>query len=373
MKRTERYYGTLIRRERLRRNWSQEGLCRGICAVSYLSKIEQGRVSASEEVLTALLNRLEIPVGQEWEERVEEAYEAMFSGYHDTLRDMLADLPANAPLDLLLMRAWLDCAGPLERELEACMEGRQLAMQRLLQGRYEEAISLCPNAFFYYSGGKYTYIRGRNDPYLLEQLQTAFALASQEGRPMVMLLAQITMGTCYSIRIDTENMERHYLIAERLAKALGEEAYLADIRYNRAATWLEAGEYEKAYAFFSSLPDPNGLSLHKLAVCCEKLGRPQEALSALERAETAIREEEKGELLGKLCVVVRFRLEHPDYLSCPEYGERLLGCFDYLQKKAPIGFAAFHLPWVLEWYRANRQYKLACDLLADFPAKYGLR
>ena len=37
------YYGTLICRERLRRNWSQEGLCRGICAVSYLSKIEKGR------------------------------------------------------------------------------------------------------------------------------------------------------------------------------------------------------------------------------------------------------------------------------------------------------------------------------------------
>lgn len=372
MGKSERYYGMLIRRERLRRNWSQEGLCKGICGVSYLSKIEQGRATPSRDILNALCSRLELPMDGEWEEQVEEAYETMFSGYLDDLRDMLADLPSNGPLDFLLIRNWLDCAGPLAPELEACMEGRQLAMQRLLQGRYEEAISLCPNAFFYYSCGQYTYIRRGNDPYVLEQLQTAYDLAAREGRPIVMMLAQITMGNCYSSHVDMENMERHYLVAERLARALGEEYCLADIRYNRAATQLEAGEYEKAYGFFSSLPDPNGLSLHKLAVCCEKLDKHPEAFAALERAEAATQKEENGELLGKMCAVVRFRLEHPDYLSRPEYGEILLDCFYALRKKMPVGFAAFHLPWVLEWYKANRQYKLACELLEGFPTRHGL-
>ena len=53
------YYGTLICRERLRRNWSQEGLCRGICAVSYLSKIEKGRAEPSPQIQQMLLQRLE--------------------------------------------------------------------------------------------------------------------------------------------------------------------------------------------------------------------------------------------------------------------------------------------------------------------------
>lgn len=39
--------GLLIRQARLRLNWSQEGLCRGICAPSYLSKIEQGKAAPS--------------------------------------------------------------------------------------------------------------------------------------------------------------------------------------------------------------------------------------------------------------------------------------------------------------------------------------
>lgn len=48
------FVGTLIRRERLRQNLSQEGLCRGVCAVSYLSKIEQGKAEAGDDVLLPL-------------------------------------------------------------------------------------------------------------------------------------------------------------------------------------------------------------------------------------------------------------------------------------------------------------------------------
>lgn len=55
-----KWMGLLIRRERLRRSFSQEGLCRGICAVSYLSKIEQGKAEAGEDILLPLLERLGI-------------------------------------------------------------------------------------------------------------------------------------------------------------------------------------------------------------------------------------------------------------------------------------------------------------------------
>ena len=52
----EQFIGILIRRERLRQNYSQEGLCRGICAVSYLSKIEQGKVQAGTDVVLSLIH-----------------------------------------------------------------------------------------------------------------------------------------------------------------------------------------------------------------------------------------------------------------------------------------------------------------------------
>jgi transcriptional regulator with XRE-family HTH domain len=88
--------GFIIRRERMRRDWSQDGLCRGICAASYLSKIEQGRVEASEEVLRLLYQRLGLP----WyggdaalpglSERIDELYELAYSGEFEKLDDRLS-------------------------------------------------------------------------------------------------------------------------------------------------------------------------------------------------------------------------------------------------------------------------------------------
>ena len=68
-----------------------------------------------------------------------------------------------------------------------------------------------------------------------------------------------------------------------------------------------------------------------------------------------------------MCHVVRYRLEHPDYLKDEVYGAMLMDCMTQLRKKLPVGYAAFHLPWMEEWYTANRQYKQALELLKEFP------
>ena len=68
-----------------------------------------------------------------------------------------------------------------------------------------------------------------------------------------------------------------------------------------------------------------------------------------------------------MCRVVRYRLNHPDYLRDPAYGAMLTDCFARLRQGLPQGYAAFHLPWLEEWYTANRQYKQALELLKEFP------
>ena len=76
------FVGLLIRRERLKRDWSQKGLCSGICTISYLSKIEQGKAEPSQEVLTLLLDRL----GVTWHtgeiaQRAQNLAEALFDAF----------------------------------------------------------------------------------------------------------------------------------------------------------------------------------------------------------------------------------------------------------------------------------------------------
>ena len=71
----------------------------------------------------------------------------------------------------------------------------------------------------------------------------------------------------------------------------------------------------------------------------------------------------------RMLALARYRLEHPDYLHDDTYGAQLLGCFQRLRDTYPMGFTRFHLPWVLAWYKANRQYRQACRLLEEFPVK----
>lgn len=371
------YHGLLIRTERLRRNWSQEGLCRGICAVSYLSKIEQGKAEPSEDVLHLLLERLVLDIDPATQRQTrtlaDEGCEALFAGETGHLDALLAALPTPMPpcpasLELQLLKELRSPSPtPLDEEWESCLPPRALALQRLLQGRREDALRLSPSAYVYFCAGAAAYERGGNDPKALTLLQTAYDLAAREGAAQLMLDARVLMGNCYCNRRDMEGMNAHYAVARRLARALGKTDIIDSLDYNTAAAQLERGELDAAYAYFSALTDPDAMSLHKLAISCEKLGKKQEAFAALNRAAATPATVPDRALTDRMCALVRYRLEHTDYLRHAAYGELLLDCFDLCRRQLPIGYAKFHLPWVLEWYSAARQYKKAAELLMDFP------
>lgn len=370
------YYGNLILRERLARSWSQAGLCKDICTVSYLSKIETGKAQPSADVLRLLLARLGLHTDPALEAAgarcAEDGYERLFTG---RFGELAAALPAvsdetyratAAWTDLLLLRQFDTDGGALDAGLEAGMTPRQLAMQRLLQGRWDEALALLPNAFCHWRIGVSAYEAGCYED-AVEHLQAGYDLAARDGAARLMLLCRAYMGNCYCNRRDIERMRPHYAAARRLAQALGEQELLDSIAYNTAAVQIERGQFEEAYGYFSALDDPGVLALHKLAICCEKTGRTAEAYAALERAEVAETAEQRSEVVEKMLAVVRFRLAHPDYLHCDAYGALLLDCFACCRTRLPQGYAAFHLPWVVEWYTAARQYKKVCELLAEFP------
>ena len=370
------YYGNLILRERLARSWSQAGLCKDICTVSYLSKIETGKAQPSADVLRLLLARLGLHTDPALEAAgarcAEDGYERLFTG---RFGELAAALPAasdetyratTAWTDLLLLRQFDTDGGALDAGLEAGMTPRQLAMQRLLQGRWDEALALLPNAFCHWRVGVSAYEAGCYED-AVEHLQAGYDLAARDGAARLMLLCRAYMGNCYCNRRDIERMRPHYAAARRLAQALGEQELLDSIAYNTAAVQIERGQFEEAYGYFSALNDPGVLALHKLAICCEKTGRTAEAYAALERAEAAETAERRSEAVEKMLAVVRFRLAHPDYLHCDAYGALLLDCFACCRTRLPQGYAAFHLPWVVEWYTAARQYKKVCELLTEFP------
>lgn len=364
--------GLLIRQARLQRDWSQEGLCRGICAPSYLSKIEQGKAAPSPEVTELLLHRL----GLVWTpepEGLAPCWKALLSGSpnFDSLYEQLVqprrEILAFSPLaaDALLLDAfYADEMRPLPVEWEPFLSTRQLALHRSLQGRWEEAVRLEPLPLLAAHYGEFLYAEGEYTA-AIEVLRDAYRSASDAGYPYLMLSCRAWMGNCYSDLGRMEEMLTHYSVAERLAEALRDTGSLSALRYNVASTQLELGQPEKALSYFASLPRPGFLDLHKLAICHEQLGHREQALAAVQQAEPMA----SSEMEQRMLALVRYRLEHPDYLHDDTYGTQLLDCFQRLRDTYPMGFTRFHLPWVLAWYKANRQYRQACRLLEEFPVK----
>lgn len=105
------YQGYIIYRERLRRNWSQAGLCKGICTVSYLSKIESGKAEPSEEIVRLLLDRLDLEIDQEIEREAaklaDQGWELLFAGRFAKLSDLLHGKDKDR---YRAVPAWLDLA-----------------------------------------------------------------------------------------------------------------------------------------------------------------------------------------------------------------------------------------------------------------------
>ena len=290
-------------------------------------------------------------------------FDSLYEQLVQPRREILAFSPLAA--DALLLDAfYADEMRPLPVEWEPFLSTRQLSLHRGLQGRWEEAVRLEPLPLLAAHHGEFLYAEGEYTA-AIEVLRDAYRSASDAGYPYLMLSCRLWMGNCYSDLGRMEEMLTHYSVAEHLAEALRDTGSLSALRYNVASTQLELGQPEKALPYFASLPRPGFLDLHKLAICHEQLGHREQALAAVQQAEPMA----SGEMEQRMLALVRYRLEHPDYLHDDTYGTQLLDCFHRLRDTYPMGFTRFHLPWVLAWYKANRQYRQACRLLEEFPAK----
>lgn len=379
----ENFVGTLIRRERLRQNLSQEGLCRGICVVSYLSKIEQGKAEAGEDILLPLLHRLGIQYEMDRDflkeagETVERLYEELFSGKMSCpemlQRQREGFMHSPFMLDaMLLLDAWENRLSPELAEFVSCMDRRQYPLYLLLRLQCNggdtagELLRLAPTDFYCCAVGRCRYYQGR---YLeaIELLSRAYDLAAREGNIRLMCDARLFLGNCYSDTRQTELMTESYRVAKKIALVLGDEQRVSTIDYNLGSTYLELGETERAYALLQTVSRRDALYYHKLAIALEKLGRREEALGAVARGRAALPEDDyRPETTKKMLNVVEYRLLHPDYLHEEEYAQTLGDCFGWLRKHMSEGYARFHLPYMLELLESERRYKEAYKLLKEF-------
>lgn len=377
----QKLQGILIRRQRQALGWSQANLCAGICAISHLSKIEQGKAEGSSEVVELLLARLGIAWRQD-EAFVRETgnwlegwYERLFTG--EDVSPMARELEArrealcSSPffLDWLLLTWVVTGEAPEEpEEFVPAMDDRQHNLYLCLTEQFQELLRAADQSYFLLKAGLQLYCCGKYAN-AVSCLQRGMERACQEGSLPVQLECCIGLGNCYSALKQPEQTQEHFTAAIRMARSLGRQDDVQAISYNLAVAEMNDGQTELALRHFLENPWEEGMYYHKLALCYERLGRKEEALEVLERAETAPLGELPGdpavvrEVFLQMCSLVRFRLEDPNYLKNQRYGESLMSCVQRLGELFHMNFVRAHASYLEEWYVANRQYQKAYDVL----------
>lgn len=391
----ERFVGLLIRRERLKKNYSQEGLCRGICAVSYLSKIEQGKVRAGYDVIVPLLARLGIDFETDQEflawagDRVDTLYRELLAGWEEgeSFRRALSELEGEQErclrspwlLDFLLLKAETEEAAreALLEQVEpfsTVLDRRQYPLYllcRLFCGRDRDAgplLRLGAGAFYTVAAGSVYVRRGRYTE-AAGLLQRGYDQAAGEGRPHLMLLARLLLGNGYSALGHRRLMEESYRIARRLGEELGQTELLASIDYNIAATYLEWGMDKEALEILETAPREDLWYWHKLAIALERAGRMAEAREALARAYAGQKERGRDTTVEKILDLVAYRLDNKNYVKQEAYAVMVREVCTQAEKELGEGYARFHLPFLLEALEAQRRYKEAYQLMKEFSYK----
>lgn len=371
--------GYVIHQERLRRGWSLESLGHGICSPSYLSKIETGRTNPSEEMIHLLLEKMGIEYQKEQEcAALDEAIDNLFEtliGYEedqfDACKDELNTLQkylysSHYAQILLLNRLFSKEKTPLPADIEPFLQGELLAWQKVLQHKYAEARKIKPYIVFNLLEGVELFNAGH---YLqaIEPLTVAYQSASQRGLIYIMLKSSIYLGNVYACECDIERMTDQNRITARIARAMKQTAFEDYINYNLAFAQIEMQNYEEAWKYFGKTHEESPMFLHKKAICLEKMGQKEQAREVLEKAFDVADEFEEGDpnLCRQMLELVQIRLDNPDYLKDPVYGQKLLNYYAIFKKKLPAGFSRFHIPWIIEWYKAHRMYRDLCHLYSE--------
>ncbi|MFH1512007.1 MAG: helix-turn-helix transcriptional regulator [Bacillota bacterium] len=392
--------GSLIRRLRTERRLSQKALCRGICAVSYLSKIEKGTANPGEEIIRLLFQALgvEFQMDEAFLRGTRQALDAYFehAAYlepNDAERERLLsvrDQALRSPLTdsytlFLAYNALEEEEDPKKvaellnslRYREAEMDERDLFFYVLAHGMlacdadkglawHQKANRLRPCGLVAYQMGKCYHLHGAYQA-AIDHLQTAYTRAADEGSPIILLLSSNLTAICYSDLYQKDLMLQYFRQARRLARRI-EPQMIPQIDYNIGATLVSMRKSADALPYLKKAEEggygADLLLYHKLAIACFDIGDLQAAKKYLRKADVLLKAGKGTPMEEKMIRIVRFRLMK-NYLALEEYYTLLREVYDEIGQVYHHGFRQFHGNLLIEACVHNRRYKEALHIAAE--------
>lgn len=400
--------GAIIRKHRLEQNLSQSSLCQGICAVSYLSKIEMGYVSANEEIVDLLLKRLGIEIISTSKEMnqlkkrldniFQEAYYGRFEemyGLYEGIKSYELQL-ANSPLAI----DWHLIAGLIyskDKEMinlneqinilksyEPYFTLEQEAYYCYLKGLHANSEGKLSKAFSFFEKSTHHFKKGvglyqmLTMEFMQGHYMNAIALGEEayrvlmdEGNIHYMIEALRLLAAAYSNLNQIEVSVKLYKRLLQIGLYLKKDFILYSANYNIGASYLMSKSFEKGkYHLEKVLPFLNNLdpwhwfiTYQKLMLCDIGLKDYKNArlkLSMIKEKLVHVDLEDRG-LLKSLEWLFFFECEDQPYAD-PRYLEAIRETYEISKSGIHHGTQLFYGRYLIEALKANRKYKEALEI-----------
>ncbi len=393
------FTGFIIRQQRLQKGLSQEELCKGICAVSYLSKIEQGIGNPSPAILDKLYQALGIHFSED--AALTAKAEAMITSFFDkyfhneaaeeesaylklhqkelencelhltwhlfNLYDLIRKYGKKAPLchqeaaylskfreNMDNNQLFLYYAGCGQLESEDQLDNLRLAENLFSNSFVKQAIAEC-----YYTRKEYMFA--------ISAAENAFAAGAEEGRLSTLLWSSYLLGACYSNFNDVSFMLKYYKRALELSRGY-DEGVSALIQFNIGSAYLEHKMFAEAipYLLASLKSNAHGmdeqkvLTGQKLAVCYFETDNPGYGNQYLQQAINR-RDDRMPKIYDLLLYFTQLRYIQKQR-SGDEYIETLTVLLKESREQLGEGYYRLLADWMIDYLVEQRRYKDALNL-----------
>lgn len=399
MSKLNNYIGFLIRQARLKQNISQEGLCKGICAPSYLCKIEQGHADASADIIDRLFAALGITYNRDepFLAQAKEHFDEFFflfdteepfekvSEYFSSNAQRLENSELHLYYHIYLLFLYIHNHDQEKAKVEQAylqkfiqyMDDKQKVRYYLAAARNagysEQAVQLLLEATrhgedstIYYQMARVLYHIGQYNK-CIEKAKKAYLFASEEGNPFILISASFILGSCYCNYHDITLSKKYYERAIALTRG-----YKIQVKnyayYNLGTAYLSCQQYEEAHYYLShvgSLEDEcyhNVMLYQKLSILSVQMADIQNAMKYLKLARKSLSNVPVGTQEYTLCeqmiVLVEFLLNQ-NYLDSSRYEVILKMLYEQVDKEFGFGFRRFYGTLLIQLYKHQRKYKEA--------------
>ncbi len=380
--------GTLIKKERIALNISQEALAHGICAPSYLSKIENETTICSDEIIQLLFHRLSIDYiyDELLLDQFEEAYSLWFEGYffdedrcgYKLCQEMIQISKqyfySPKTIEAHLLNYLVDVV-PSWEEIDIFSKytnDRNQLLLTLVQAKYHftnnniikaieviESLPLAKYPMVYNQLADYYFSFGDYNK-AIEWAKTSFHHYSQRGYLEILMRLSSTLSSSYYNLFDYTNAEMWNNTLLRFAVKLQHSGFEGLAYYNHGASVFQAEHYKEAEKYLlKSIEIKDGMD--DLFSNYQKRGINAVFLKDLEIAKECLSFIEKSDHpLKDISVrLLHFMISNEEFNYTKEYCELLEECYEMVLHKKHYGMTLYYVMLLYRGYKNTNQYKKA--------------